>query len=399
MVSKIAQRVLESFEEERVITLAQRLIEIPSHKQVEWQENRLVSYLADYLYCNGIEEVKLDYIAENRPNLIAALPGSGGGKSLMLNAHTDTIPPYNMVIPPYDPLIKNGYLYGLGSVDMKGSLAAMVLAMILIKESGYPLRGDLFFTGVIDQEQRSRGTVRLVEESFKTDYAVVGEPTNLKICRAHKGMEWMKIIVKGHSTHGSIPKKGNNAIYQAARLAIEIEELNRELERRMDPLVSHPTINVGVITGGDDPNVVPNLATLEIDRRYTPEESLESIYQEIHRILAKSKASHPNFYLELVPMTDRVCSLKNIPLNTPAHGHLIAILSQGVEEFKREKAQVTYFQGWSDAALLSKCLAIESVVFGCGLPEKCHAGDEALKIEDLITAVKIYLYLILQLCS
>lgn len=398
MTSKIAAKILDSFCSDRVIRLLEDLIRIPSHKQVEWQEDRLVLFLADYFTKNGIDEVEVDYICEDRPNLIARLSGGGGGKSLMLNGHTDTIPPYNMVIPPYEPQIKNGFIYGLGSVDMKGSLAAMVLAMILVKESGLLLKGDLIFAGVIDQEQCSKGTVRLVKETFSTDYAVVGEPTDLKICRAHKGMEWMKIIVKGHSTHGSTPEKGDNAIYQACRIAREIEALNKKLEERKDSLVSHPTINVGVISGGDDPNVVPNLAILEIDRRYTPSETLASIYQEVDEILARLKTRHPGFQIEVISMDDRVCSLKNTPLAMADDGELIHSLKRALREYRGE-AEVTYFRGWSDAALLSKWLGIESIVFGCGLPEKCHAGDEALRVEDLITAVKVYLYCILHICQ
>ncbi len=396
---KVAADILADYNLDRTLQLLQKMIEIPSHKQVEWQEDRLAKFIASYLEDSGLKDIELDYIEENRPNIKAIIPGAGSGSSLLLNGHTDTIPPYNMVIPPYKPEVRGDHIFGRGAVDMKGSIAAMLTAMRLIQLSGYQLAGDLVFSGVIDQEQRSLGTVKLVEDGLDVDYAIVGEPTDLQICRAHKGMEWYRIIIKGKSAHGSTPEKGLNTIYQGSRIVREIEKLNLILQQREDSLVSHPTINVGMISGGDDPNIVPNVCHLDVDRRYTTRESRKEIYEEIERLLARVNAAAPGFSTEVIPLEDKVCPLRNRPLAGPEENSLIAALKNSLKSYTDRDQQVTFFRGWSDAALLHDRLGIPSVVFGPGLPEKCHSGDESLKIADLYSAVKIYLEVILEICG
>ncbi len=395
---ELINELLDDYSEKSTIDLLKEMIKIPSHKNVEWQEDKQVKFIADYLAEHQINDINLEYIEENRPNIIARIPGNKTGSNLLLNGHTDTIPPYNMVIPPYTPEVKDGYIKGRGSVDMKGSLAAMLSAMVIISESNIDLSGDLIFAGVIDQEQRSLGSVKLIEDKIDADYAIVGEPTDLRICHAHKGMEWYKIVIKGLSAHGSTPEKGQNTIYHGARIASEIEKLNFKLMARENSFVSPPTINVGVISGGDDPNIVPNITILEVDRRYTPEESRQNIYEEIDRLLAKVNSTYPGFATEVITMEDRVCPLKNIPLTGVNENKLTGSLQSSLERFSDRDNSLTYFRGWSDAALFANKLKIPSLVFGPGLPEKCHSGDESLKIEDLITAVKIYLNVILDIC-
>lgn len=392
------KQVFEEFEEDEVVKLLSEMIRIPGHKEIKWQEERMANYIYSFFQKENVEDLELNYIEENRPNITAVMPGEGNGESLMLNGHLDTIPPYSMVVPAYDPIIKDGYISGRGAVDMKGGLAAMMLAMALIKRAGIKLKGDLYFSGVIDQEQRSFGAVNLVEKGFEADYAIVGEPTNLKICRAHKGMEWIKIIVKGKSAHGSTPDKGINPIYHACRIAQEIETFNQELEERVHELVGHPTINVGVMTGGDDPNIVPSVSCLEMDRRYTPDEERKIIYQEIKKILARLNTIHSEYQTEIVSMDDRICPLGNQPLDTGKNNRLITALQKSVKEFSGEEAKITAFRGWSDAALFSRKLGITSVVFGPGLSENCHAADESLEISQLVKAVKMYAATIINLC-
>ena len=395
---KLINQLLDNYSEESTINLLKEMIKIPSHKNVEWQEDKQVEFIANYLAEHGISDIDLEYIEENRPNIIAKIPGNKTGSSLLLNGHTDTIPPYNMVIPPYSPEVNNGYIKGRGSVDMKGSLAAMISAMVIIAEGNIELKGNLIFTGVIDQEQQSLGSVKLIEDEIEADFAIVGEPTDLRICHAHKGMEWYKIVIKGRSAHGSTPEKGQNTIYHGARIASEIEKLNYKLMARENSFVSPPTINVGVMSGGDDPNIVPNITVLEVDRRYTPEESRKSIYEEIDRLLAKVNSTYPGYITEVITMEDRVCPLKNMPLTGINENKLTDSLQSSLNKFTDRDNSLTYFRGWSDAALFANKLKIPSLVFGPGLPEKCHSGDESLKIEDLIAAVKIYLNVILDIC-
>jgi acetylornithine deacetylase/succinyl-diaminopimelate desuccinylase len=395
---ELLEKILDNYNEDEAVNLLADLIKIPSHKYSQYQESKIAEYIRDYFINENIEDVKIEYIEENRPNLIAKINGNGKKESLMFNGHLDTVPPYNMVIPAFEPVITENKISGRGAVDMKGSIAAMLTAMALIKRSDIKLKGDLFFTGVIDQEQRSVGSVDLVDKNIDVDYAVVGEPTNLKICNAHKGMEWIKIIIKGKSAHGSTPEKGINPIYHACRIASEIELLNKELEMRENDIMGNPTVNVGVISGGNDPNIVPSVCYIEVDRRYTTEEKREDIYEEIKRIITRLNAAYPAYQTEIISMDDRICPLKNIPLKTNEDNKLIKALKKGVKNSGLKDTEVTSFRGWSDAALFVNELNIPSVVFGPGLPEQCHAADESLEIEQLKKAVKVYLSLIIELC-
>jgi len=395
---ELLEKILENYNENEVVNLLAELIQIPSHKYSQYQESKVAEYIKNYFIDENIEDVKIKYIEENRPNLIAKITGKGKKNSLMLNGHLDTVPPYNMIIPAFDPVITEDKISGRGAVDMKGSIAAMLTAMALIKRSDINLKGDLYFTGVIDQEQRSIGSVDLVDKHINVDYAVVGEPTNLKICNAHKGMEWIKIIIKGKSAHGSTPEKGINPIYHASRITSEIELLNKELEMRENKVMGNPTVNVGVISGGNDPNIVPSVCYIEVDRRYTTEEKREDIYEEIKRIVTRLNAAYPTYQTEIISMDDRICPLKNIPLKTNEDNKLIKALKKSVTKVGLKDTEVTSFRGWSDAALFVNELNIPSVVFGPGLPEQCHAADESLDIEELKKAVKIYLSLIIELC-
>lgn len=393
------QKCMKLFAPAELTELLKRMISIPSHKQVSWQEDQMAQFVYDFLASEGIEDLKLDYIDENRPNVLAKIPGLGMGKSLLFNGHLDTIPPYNMIVPPYSPQEKDHKIFGLGAVDMKGPIAAMLMAIALCCRAEIPLKGDLHFTGVVDQEQRSLGTVELVRSGYKVDYAIIGEPTNLAIGVAHKGMEWMKIIIRGKSAHGSTPEKGANAIYQAARVAKEIEKLNQVLQQKDHPLVGSPSINVGVISGGDDPNIVPHVCFLELDRRYTPEETRDSLYQEIKHILTSLKIVYPDYQCEVIPMEDRVCPLGNIPLDLDPHNELVIALQENLKEFTGQNPVTTAFRAWSDAALLHKELAIPSLVFGPGRSEKAHAADEGIEESKLIEAVKVYLTTIFDICG
>lgn len=395
---QLINKILCNYNENEVVDLLIDLIKIPSHKNIDWQESKIANYIKEFLLKEDINDIEIDYIEEDRPNLFAKIEGSGKGESLMLNGHLDTVPPYNMVIPAYEPIIENEEITGRGAVDMKGSIAAMLISMALVKRAGIKLKGDLIFTGVIDQEQRSFGSVGLVDKKLDVDYAVVGEPTNLKICNAHKGMEWIKIIVKGKSAHGSTPEKGINPIYHASRIANEIEILNKELAMRENSIMGNPTINVGVISGGNDPNIVPSVCSLEVDRRYTSEEKREDIYEEIKRILTRLNAAYPNYKTDIISMDDRICPLKNIPLNVSKNNKIVNALQTSLKRFNILDTNITSFRGWSDAALFTNELNIPSIVFGPGLPEQCHAADESLNIEELKKAVKVYLSLIIEIC-
>jgi acetylornithine deacetylase/succinyl-diaminopimelate desuccinylase len=218
------------FSEEELISLTRNLIQIPSHKDARGREKSVAEYI--YVFCesNGID-AELQPVEGERCNVLAYLRGDGSGRTLMLNGHTDTVPPYNMTVDPFGAEVVNGEIFGRGAVDMKGALASMLVSMLAIKRSGRRLRGNVIFSGVIGEEEKSEGTEYIVKSGLKADGAIVGEPSNYEYAIGHRGLEWLEIIIKGKAAHGGVPNLGINAIEKAAVL---IERIKKNLYPKLE---------------------------------------------------------------------------------------------------------------------------------------------------------------------
>jgi acetylornithine deacetylase/succinyl-diaminopimelate desuccinylase family protein len=265
------------YKTDELVSLTQQLIRIPSHKDAPGREKKVAEYIYNYCLENGLEVV-LEKVEGERCNVLAYLRGDGTGRTLMLNGHTDTVPPYNMTIDPFEANIMDGYIFGRGAVDMKGALACMLTAMLAVKRSGIKLKGDVIFTGVIGEEERSEGTEHIVKSGLKADGAIVGEPSNYEYAIGHRGLEWLEIIIKGKAAHGGIPHLGINAIEKAAVFINKVkEELYPMLEGRYNEYMGPSVMNFGVIQGGSQPSTVADTCSIKIDRRYIPGETVHKI--------------------------------------------------------------------------------------------------------------------------
>jgi len=184
-----------------VVDVTSALVSIESHRDAPGRERACAEKAAE-IFTRWSMPAELVNVIEERPNVYCRLRGSGGGKELMLNGHLDTVPAYEMTIPPFRPYVENGLLYGRGTVDMKGALACMMVAMRLLRDLHVPLKGDVIFTGVINEEDRSEGTEFLVRNGPHADRCVVGEPTGLEIKAGHRGLEWLEFEFIGVAAHG-----------------------------------------------------------------------------------------------------------------------------------------------------------------------------------------------------
>jgi acetylornithine deacetylase/succinyl-diaminopimelate desuccinylase-like protein len=185
---ELRKKLEQALDVSQVVELATGMMAIESHRDAPGRERPCAEYIAGRLVNWGFQPT-LATVLEDRPNVYCRLPGTGGGRSLMLNGHIDTVPAYVMDFPAFQPFVKEGYLYGRGAVDMKGPIACMIMAMRLLRDLGVPLRGDLLFAGVINEEDRSEGTEFLVTHGPSADRCVVGEPTSLEIHAGHRGLE------------------------------------------------------------------------------------------------------------------------------------------------------------------------------------------------------------------
>jgi len=400
--TELKSLIAEHFTEEELIQLTRELIKIPSHSKVKDREREVALYIHEFCRRVGLES-ELVPVIDQRMNVIVRLEGTGEGKTLMLNGHTDTVPPYEMDIDPFAAELKDGYIYGRGAVDMKGPIASMLITMLAIKRAGIMLKGDVIFTGVIGEEEKSEGTEAVVKSGLKADGAIVGEPSNYEYAIGHRGLEWLEIEIKGKAAHGGVPELGINAIEKAARLIIEIKEkLYPKLRERFNPKMGPSVMNFGVIRGGNQPSTVADKCIIQIDRRYITGETVDSIIGEYQQIIEDLKAKDPDFHAEIKRMPSNLLlspEFDHLPLETDAGDPIVISVKNGIKEVIGREPEITKRRGWTDAALLSNYAGIPTVVFGPGDISYSHSRNERVAVKDLVNAVKIYFLAIAQFCG
>jgi acetylornithine deacetylase/succinyl-diaminopimelate desuccinylase family protein len=254
-------------------------------------EAGMARFVTDWCAQRGIP-AEIDATSPRRPSVIARVKGSGGGRSLVLNAHMDTVGVAGMP-DPFCARVENGHLYGRGSYDMKGSLAACMLALADIRAS--KLSGDVILAAVSDEEHASIG-VQSVLKRIQADAVIVTEPTALDLCIAHKGFSWHEITTTGHAAHGSRPDLGIDSIAHMGRVLNRLEALQAELSQRAPhPLLGHGSLHASLISGGQELSSYPEKCTVEIERRTLPHETIETIEAEFGAILQDLGSQDPQF--------------------------------------------------------------------------------------------------------
>jgi acetylornithine deacetylase len=267
------------------VTLLHQLVSIPSiNPNLEPSsrgEKEIASFIADWCQGQGLEAY-LEEVVPNRANVIAIAKGSGRGKTLMLNAHTDTVGVTGMT-EPFEARIEDDKLFGRGALDMKAGLAAAIIATIKAKQM--KLRGDVILTAVIDEEHSSLGTQAVMKE-YKADAAIVTEPSWMNLCLAHRGFAVVEIEVLGKAAHTSQRSLGLNAITQAAKVLAAIEAFDRELQRREKHATLEPgSLQATLIRGGQELFTTPALCKIMVERRTLPGETKRSVEKEIKDLL------------------------------------------------------------------------------------------------------------------
>lgn len=401
MVSKSKDelsRIKRAVRRSEVEKLVRDLVRIPSHKDVPTREQAVATFLREFLEDEGIN-TKLRAVEKNRPNLIAVVEGSGHGKNLMLNGHTDTVPAYDMDIPPFAPKIEKGRLYGRGALDMKGGLGAMAMALVAVRRSRLKLGGDLILTAVVGEEEQSEGTEDIVLKGPKADAAIVGEPTDLEIQPTHRGLEWLDIHFYGKAAHGGQAERGVNAISMAAKFVNAVErDLVPRLNARKSKYMMPPTINLGVIEGGQQPSSVADHCVIKVDRRWTPEEKLERVFGEIYDIFDDLKKSDPRFKAELKRDPSNMKTMTHVPNVVNTNHPIVRTLGNSIRAVVGRPAKMTTFWGWTDAALLTHFGKTPSIVFGPG-GKGAHSRVEYVFTDDLATCTQVYAQTAAEFCG
>jgi acetylornithine deacetylase/succinyl-diaminopimelate desuccinylase len=392
---------LEYVSEKEVVDLLARLVGFPSHEGVPERETAVASYIRDFFLDEGIEAETVP-VTDGRCNVVARLRGKGGGKSLLFAGHTDTVPPYDMKRDPYAAEIDRGKMYGRGVVDMKAGLACMMIAMLAIKRSGTELSGDLIFAGLIDEEAKSEGARAYLKTGESPDAAIVGEPTGMRICVGHRGLEWFEFTFHGKTVHGGKQKEGINAIRKAAMFINKLESnLIPSIEARTDPLIGASSMNYGFIKGGTQPSTVAGECVLQIDRRWVPAEKFSDIRAEYQGVLDGLRAEDPTFdadfkVMDISYMEDRYI---HEAMRTDPNDRIVRVAQNAIEEALGESGNPTSFPAWSDGGLLNYYGKIPTIILGPGDLAGAHSSDEYIEIAALFPAVSVYCGIACEYCG
>ncbi len=327
-------------------------------------EGNIARFIAEWFERAGLEVV-WDEPASGRPNVIGVARGSGGGRSLLLNAHTDTVGVAGME-RPHEPYIENNRLYGRGAYDMKAGLAAIMAAGAAARKRG--LRGDVIVTAVIDEEYASIGTAAIVKQ-WKADAAIVTEPTGLDICTAHKGFAWLEVETSGVAAHGSRPTLGVDAIVKMGKVLVGLEALESSLRSGTSHrLLGSGSLHASLIEGGQELSSYPLRCKLSIERRTVPGETVQQIEAEFTALLERIKASDPVFQATVQTIMSRD------PFEVSLDEAIVQVVLRHARERLGSRVAEVGGLGWMDSALLAAG-GIPTVIFGPG-GEGAHAVVE-----------------------
>lgn len=350
-------------------------------------EKEIAAEVRRFFEQRGIEVWEQE-VFPHRPNVIARLPGRNAARRVILEAHMDTVSVQGMSIPPFEPRVEEGKLYGRGSCDTKAGLAAMMHAVASVHEEGIQLPCEVWLAAVVDEECTYRGVTRLCE-GLTGQAALVAEPTGLRAVIASKGVLRWRIVVLGKAAHSGKPHLGVNAISHMARVILALEEDHQRLAAQVHPLLGPATVNVGVIHGGVQVNFVPDTCAIEIDRRLLPGETVPGVLAHYQGLLEALKAQHPTLDAVMEPpmLTDEA-------LETAAESAPAQLASALLAELGRDGTPCGVPFG-SDASKLSR-QGIPSLIFGPGNIDQAHAAVEFVDLAEVECAVEFYRQFILR---
>jgi acetylornithine deacetylase len=349
-------------------------------------EGEIAAFIASWLEQAGLE-VHIDEVLPNRPNVTGIARGSGGGKTLLFNGHMDVVSAAG-IDKPFQPQVKDGRLYGRGAYDMKGGLAACMLAAAAAKETN--LRGDVILSAVIDEEYAGQGTIA-ASQRYRADGAIIAEPTEMQLIIAHRGFVWLDIEIRGVAAHGSRPDLGIDAIIKTGRLLTALEELDRKLRTHpTHPLLHSGSLHASFIKGGHEIATYPDRCVLTLERRTLPGETPESVEGEIRQIIEQIQRVDPAFKAEVRRGLDRS------PLEIPEECELVAVLKSAAARIMGNSPAITGVPYWTDAATLYAA-GIPAVLFG-PLGAGAHADVEWVDLASVQACTEIFFAAAIDFC-
>ena len=371
-------QLLAAVEEDSVVKLLQKIIRIESTNP-PGNELDLARWLAGYFAEAGIRADVLEYEGR-RANLVARLKGSGTSPALVFSAHLDTVPAGEVgwMFPPFSGTLHEGRVYGRGAADMKGGLAAMAEAAVILARSGASLGGDLVIAFTYDETHGLQGARRLIEEGYLegAGAVVVGEPSTLDVFIAEKGALWLRCRARGKTAHSSMPHLGQNSIFEMVRFLHRVEE-SLDLGSGDHPLLGGCTFTVGTIRGGVAVNVIPDACEAQLDIRLIPGVDHEEVVQQVIQL------GQGQVDVQIMDWKE--------PVESDPKAQIVQLSLETVKEISGQTRVPKGVSYYTDGTVIANSLQIPMVIIGPADTGMTHQPDEYVEVSRLVQAVQIYL--------
>lgn len=353
-------------------------------------EGDVAAFLVAWAEAAGLQAV-LQPVEPGRPNVIIVARGTGGGRTLMLNGHTDTVGIAGMAAP-LGARVDGGRLYGRGGYDMKAGLAAALITAKRARSLG--LRGDVIVSAVIDEEVASKGTAALIEEldRWRPDAVLVAEPTEMALAVAHKGFAWFDIETHGVAAHGSRPHLGVDAIAQMGKVLVALAQHDRDL--RANPTHRHlgsGSLHAGLITGGEGLSTYPARCMLQVERRTIPGESVAQAQAQIQAMLDQCAHDDSTFKATLA------CTLSREPFEMAEDAPFVQLCQQHLAAITGQPAVPGGVSYWADSALFAAA-GLPTVLLG-PIGAGAHADVEWVDLPSVAQCADVYTALATAFCQ
>ena len=399
------EAVWERIDRAELIRFTRDLVRIPSvfcPGTPEGNEARAAQYVADYLEGNGFD-ARMEEVSPGRPNVWALWSGDRHGKTLLFEGHTDVVTEgraEEWKYPPFGAELVGSRIYGRGSCDTKGNLAAAVMAVKAIKDSGVRFAGRLLLCHPVDEEGMMLGIKHFIRQGHAegVDGAVICEPEENQLCVAQKGAMRVEATVRGKMAHGAMPLSGVNPVTRAARFVVAVGELEREEISRHgeDEFLGYPSITPTILLGPEcgEPqiNVIPASAYVALDIRTVPAQSHREIVARLEECLAGLAAEDPDFEADLEVIEER------LPTETDTNDPLVQAMTAAYTQLVGEPPRYNGVPGATDGTFLHAWANLPIVTTGAGGRTVPHHKDEWIDVDELFTTCRLYAATALYFC-
>jgi succinyl-diaminopimelate desuccinylase len=377
-------RLIRQSHEKEVVQVCQKLLKIQSVNP-PGDELAAAEYISGVLAKAGLE-VELLKHSPARASVISRLRGSGKAPALLFNGHIDTVPvgAETWIHDPFSGAIGDGKVWGRGAADMKGGVAALMMALKVLADARLPLKGDILFAATAGEETNSLGATAIAsrKDLGPVQAILIPEPSGNELYIAEKGAFWVELTTQGKTAHGSMPDLGKNAVLMMARLIAEFEKL--EIPFQSHPLLDGFTRSVNTIAGGVKTNVIPDSCSATIDMRTVPGQDHRDILRQIEALIKDLEEKIPDFKASAKIINDRA------PIETPANDPAVEIFHKVICEITGKSSVPQGTRYFTDGVVLVPALKAPLLICGPGAPGLAHQPNEYVEIDKVLEAVRIY---------